>query len=184
MSADVEIDPTDRWRTSVHEAGHAVVGRVLRMVCGPATSLPDHDSAGHHVVKEHWATLEAWWAREIYRERTSAIHGRIMTYFAGAEAEKELLDILPTGDGDDIYQAELMVNFELDIEGEEAARKLSRLRRQTRRVVRRHRELIAEVAKRLTVCDQVTGEELDSMVAGPLNLKPVSISRPYSTDSP
>jgi len=34
------------WATAVHEAGHAVIGRVLNMVCGNVSIIEDGDSAG------------------------------------------------------------------------------------------------------------------------------------------
>jgi len=36
----------DALHTAFHEAGHAVIGRVLGMACGQVTIVPDHDSLG------------------------------------------------------------------------------------------------------------------------------------------
>jgi hypothetical protein len=47
----------DLYPAAVHEAGHAVIGRVTGMSCGKATIIADHDSAGHAVVKDPWQTL-------------------------------------------------------------------------------------------------------------------------------
>jgi hypothetical protein len=51
---------SDVLHTAVHEAGHAVIGRVLDMDCGPVTIVPDDDSAGHSITFDPWVTYERW----------------------------------------------------------------------------------------------------------------------------
>jgi ATP-dependent Zn protease len=41
---------TQREHSAVHEAGHAVIGRVLGIPCGHATILVDEGSAGHSLA--------------------------------------------------------------------------------------------------------------------------------------
>ena len=48
------------WRTSVHEAGHAVIGRVLTLACGPASIVPDDNSRGHAITADPYETLSQW----------------------------------------------------------------------------------------------------------------------------
>ena len=44
----------DLLHIAVHEAGHAVIGRVLGMECGPVTIVPDDDSLGHSITFDPW----------------------------------------------------------------------------------------------------------------------------------
>jgi hypothetical protein len=78
----------DRRPTAIHEAGHAVVGRVLGMYCGSATIVANEkrDTAGHVIIADPWATYEAWEARGKYRNITSACRGLVLTCMAGAIA--------------------------------------------------------------------------------------------------
>ena len=46
--------------TAVHEAGHAVIGRILKQVCGSVTIVPDHDSLGHSIAADPFVTMSAW----------------------------------------------------------------------------------------------------------------------------
>ena len=55
--------------TAIHEAGHAVIGRVLKQVCGHATIRQNRKEgeAGHVIVADPCDTLEHWWKIERYR---------------------------------------------------------------------------------------------------------------------
>jgi len=78
---------SDEYRTAVHEAGHAVVGRVFGMLCGGATIERDEDGAAFavthdpHVTQWHYEQC----ARFIDIERL--FRRRVYAYMAGAEAE-------------------------------------------------------------------------------------------------
>ena len=52
----------DLQHTAVHEAGHAVIARVLDMACGGATIVADEDegSAGHAETFDPHVTAHAW----------------------------------------------------------------------------------------------------------------------------
>ena len=76
-----------RWHTAVHEAGHAVIGRVLGMLCGPASVKMDHDSAGHSIAAGPWAVAGRWEAAGKQRKMSSIWRGRIMSFQAGAELD-------------------------------------------------------------------------------------------------
>ncbi|WP_164712610.1 hypothetical protein [Methylobacterium currus] len=91
----------DRRHTAIHEAGHAVIGRVVTMACGGATIVADDESAGHSVTADPYAVLAAWEAREKWRPSSSVWVGRILAYMAGAEAEEVILGGCQGGDGDD-----------------------------------------------------------------------------------
>src|SRR5689334_5077933 len=99
---------TDRWHTAIHEAGHAVIGRVLGMGCGHATINADHNSAGHGIIADPWAIAHSWETAGKHRDITSVWRGRIMALQAGAEAVAEILGMGACGDEDDRYQVTLM----------------------------------------------------------------------------
>jgi len=45
QGSEISMAPNDGRRpTAYHEAGHAVIGRVLGMTCGGATIVPDYDA--------------------------------------------------------------------------------------------------------------------------------------------
>jgi hypothetical protein len=135
------------WRTSVHEAGHAVIGRVLTPACGPASIVADHDSAGHAITADPYETLYEWERRGKVRfTPDSAMVGRVLAYMAGAEAEGVLFGKAGRGDGADRRQIAWMLE---DIGPVDPDRYEQRLRRMTRMLVRRHRERIERVAAAL-----------------------------------
>jgi hypothetical protein len=147
------------WHTAIHEAGHAVIGRVLGMRCGSASVVPDHDSAGHAITLDPYATAHAWEVVGKHRDMTSIWRGRILCLQAGAEAVAEIAAVVPAGDGDDRYQIALMLEqFECDPTEE------ARLRRQARRLVRRHRQTIERVAAALLKHGQLKATQIDALV--------------------
>jgi hypothetical protein len=48
--------------TAFHEAGHAVIGRVLDLVCGGASIAPNEaeNEAGHAIIADPWRTASEW----------------------------------------------------------------------------------------------------------------------------
>jgi ATP-dependent Zn protease len=153
-----------RRKTAYHEAGHAVLGRVLTLVCDSATIKPDHDSAGHSLTHDPRACIYEWEKRGKVREPDAVWHARIIGFMAGAEAEAELLGTVPRGDGDDRYQIELMAE-ELETPAKRWDTKIEpRLRAMTRMLVHRHRALIERVAQALIDQTTLSREELDNLV--------------------
>jgi ATP-dependent Zn protease len=78
------------WRKkdlAFHEAGHAVIGRVLGLVCGHTTILADHDSAGHSIVADPSITDAHWEARGKFRDLSSIMLARVISLMAGRETE-------------------------------------------------------------------------------------------------
>ena len=108
-------------QTAYHEAGHAVVGRVLTLHCGGATIRPNYAElvAGHTITHDPHACLYEWEKRGHVRDSQDSVHhARIMTYMAGAEAEMILLGSGGVGDSDDRYQITLMAEqFHRDTNG-------------------------------------------------------------------
>ncbi len=127
----------DPRHTATHEAGHAVVARVLTLACGGASIRPDYDAgtAGYAITHDPLECENIWLQRCKLRSDGAVYRARIMGFMAGTEAETELLGSSQGGDGDDLYQVALMA--------EQIERcDLERLRRMTRTLVRRHRDRI------------------------------------------
>ena len=153
---------SQKAKTAIHEAGHAVIGRVTGMVCGGASIVKDNGSVGHAICEDEWAALHKWKAQGKFRDLHSIFVGRIMAYMAGAEAEVELGGNRPTGDGDDRREITLM--FEKTRIQERCEVYERRLRRFTRGLVRRHRDKINRVAEALLAHKSLTAEEIDDLM--------------------
>lgn len=161
---------TQREHTAVHEAGHAVIGRVLGVPCGHATILADEDSAGHSLAAPPQETLERWWHNlgRYYREEASAFHARIMTYMAGAEAERVLLGACNRVDENDLGEIAWMANSAgYDTFSGAWTRRKGQLRRQTIRLLRKHQATVRSVAEALMEKGFLTSEEIDALVSQP-----------------
>jgi ATP-dependent Zn protease len=163
--------------TAYHEAGHAVLGRVLTLDCGSATIEPDHESAGHAITNDPWACLYAWEQRGKVRDEADAVwHAGIITLMAGAEAVAVLLGVVSRGDGEDRYQIASMAK-ELETPDESWDRIERRLRAMTRMLVRRHRARIERVAQTLIERKTLSREELDNLVGR--SVDDVKVNAPF-----
>jgi ATP-dependent Zn protease len=154
---------------AIHEAGHAVIGRVLGMLCGNTTIEPDDDSGGHGIIHDPDDIDDAWKRQGRYRNFSTVYVGRIMSFMAGAEAEVEILGKCQGGDGDDRHQiARMMMSRWLHIPGYEedgdgsAERFEARLRTKTSGLVRRHRDKIERVAAALLARRTLTAEQVEA----------------------
>ena len=147
----------DRLHTATHEAGHAVIARVLTLACGGATIRPDHDAggAGHAIIDDPLVTESVWDRRWKWRSGEAVYRARIIAYMAGAE----LLGAMQGGDGDDRYQIDLMAEELHHCD-------LDRLRAMTRMLVRRHRHRIERVAAALLADQELSGEHIDKLAGG------------------
>ena len=152
--------------TAYHEAGHAVIGRVLTLSCGRATIKPDRAEAGHALTDDPHSCLHEWEKRGKVREKGNAVwHARIMTYMAGAEAEMELLGSKAAGDWEDRRQIRLMANSQgFNDDPDEWETKEARLRAMMRMLVRRHKVRIERVAKALLAKTTLSAKALDKLV--------------------
>src|SRR6476659_7354789 len=81
-----------------HEAGHAVIARVLTLAPTRATIRPNYRK-GHDGYCAYAASFPHKWLERGHRDAEA--HAQIMTSMAGAEAEKELLNLPSDGDGED-----------------------------------------------------------------------------------
>ena len=160
----------DPRHTATHEAGHAVIGRVLTLLCGGGTIVPDYEAgeAGSAITHDPWVCLGEWHRRAKMRHSNAIWHARIITFMAGAEAEVELLGATQTGDDDDRYQIELMAE-ELDCDPSEWVRWEARLRTMTRMLIRRHRDRIEKVAGALIAKRTLTSRQIDRLAGRSVN---------------
>ena len=150
----------DRQHTAIHEAGHAVISRVLGLPSGGTTIRSDGDSAGHGIVPDPYAIQARWELEGKHREFATVMRARILSYMAGREAEKECLGICAGGDDNDRYQIDLMLADILQ-PGSDAARVEGRMRLMARQLVRQHRVKIERVAALLLKCGELSAEQID-----------------------
>jgi len=151
-------------QTAYHEAGHAVIGRVLTLPCGPATIKPSYEEmrAGYSITFDPYACEAEWQKRGKYRVRDAVWHARAIAYMAGAESERELLGEEATGDAKDKVEIARMLS---EIISEDQWKRVEpRLRAMTRMLVRRHKAKIVRVAKALLSKRTLSRRQLDNMV--------------------
>ena len=164
MTPALQTKPQTRKSTEYHEAGHAVVARVLTMAAGRATIRPNYRDleAGRAVLHGAYATMSEWERRGKVREPDAVLHGRIIATMAGAETEAVLLGRTAIGDGDDRYWIAIMAE---ELRYSRPWERLEpRLRAMTRMLVRRHRALIARTAKALLKKTSISAKQLDKLI--------------------
>jgi ATP-dependent Zn protease len=159
----------DPWHTAIHEAGHAVFARVLRIRCGEVTIEPNEAEgyAGYSHTGDPWDTVGDWERIGRYRDRDveQAYRGRILTLMAGEEAEIEILGSAQSIAEDDRRWIERMAETRYAFSSdEEWERYKPRMRRQTRRLVRKHRDKIERVATALLQCKSLQSDEIYELI--------------------
>ena len=145
--------------TATHEAGHAVIARVLTLMCGGASIQVKYKigEAGHAIIHDPLECMTVWHRRWKFRSIGAAYRARIIASMAGAEAEAELLGSVQQG-GDDYDRRQI------DLLAEELPRcDLDGLRRMARMLVRRHRKRIKRVADALLVKGKLTEKQIDKL---------------------
>lgn len=150
--------------TAIHEAGHAVIGRVLGLACGGATIIAnpaDLREAGSAIIDGQWGTYGLWDRRGRYRDIRTVVLGGILALMAGAEAERLIVGRVGVGDGDDRRQIAMRMDS-ADYAGGCASE--PRLRRATRALVQRHRSAIEALAAVLIKKGTLSGDEVDAVV--------------------
>ena len=130
----------DRRDTATHQAGHAVIARVLTLMCGGASIRPAGN--GHPMIHGPFECEGEWIGRAKWRSGGAVYRARIIAFMAGTAAEIELLDTSQGDDGEDHGQIALMAKELYSCD-------LDRLRMMTRMLVRRHRDRIERVAAAL-----------------------------------
>jgi ATP-dependent Zn protease len=159
---------TQLRRTAYHEAGHAVIARVLDLAHGSATIIPNYEEseAGPVVIFDPRLLVNRWELSGRDRPYGAGLRAYAMMAMAGRLAEIEFLGRCRGGDGDDCRK----VNFCLDSLGvpdSDFRRYHRRLERFARQLVRRHRGRIERVAAALVERQTLAGEEIGQLVAIP-----------------
>jgi ATP-dependent Zn protease len=150
-----------RQLTAFHEAGHAVIARVLTLASARVSIRPDNCRLGYSITFDRYECLIEWAERGYVRHYLDAVwHAHIITTMAGAEAE-ELLGQSALGDGEDRHQIELMAK---KLTTGDWGRLEPRLRAMTRMLVRRHRARIERLAKVLLAKTTLSAKQVDKLV--------------------
>jgi ATP-dependent Zn protease len=166
----------DTRHTAVHEAGHAVIARMLTLSCGGASIRADHNSAGHAITHDPYKILHEWECRGKVRADNALWYGRILAFMAGAEAENVILGGCDGGDGDDRYQINLMAE---EVAGHDQwQRAENRLRAMTRALVRRNRARIDRVADALLAKGKLSSRQIDKL-CGRRSVDDVKVNAPF-----
>jgi ATP-dependent Zn protease len=136
--------------TAHHEAGHAVIGRILTLACGPATIEPNYEDATWGVSRcpGPSACVYEWEKRGKVRSENAVWIARMICLMAGAEAEAEFFGkAMVGGDDDDRYQIQQMLDEVPHLLGS-SEKCEARLRRMTRMLIRRHKSSIRRLQGR------------------------------------
>ena len=148
--------------TAYHEAGHAVIGRALGLVCGHVTIVQDGDSSGHALIDDPYAIQYQWECRGKFRDLGSVFRGRIIALQAGAEAEREF-GFTPKGDFHDKAEIARMLDVRWLPEPDGTDRYEARLRSRARGLVRRHKAKIERVALALLKQGTLSPDEVEDL---------------------
>ena len=140
-----------RQATAFHEAGHAVIGRKMKLACGEATIIPDANdgSLGGAIIAN---PLRDWERGE--GPRRALADAFCIALFAGAEAERLLSPAIHCGDDEDRRRVTGVLS-DIGVSGASYVgddiweRYEGRLQRRARDLVRVHRIEIGRVAQAL-----------------------------------
>jgi len=171
------IDRPDRLKNLAHhEAGHAVVGRVLGLRGGAATIVANHIRQSYGDAEScHRETVEYWrrpvsegGTGKLLRSPLCACRARVLMSMAGREAELECLGTIRGNYGGDRVDRddidELMPTLYPGASPAEWSRRQVRLRRMTRALVRRHRDKIERIASALLQYRTLSGRAIDALL--------------------
>jgi hypothetical protein len=158
-SKNISIDEV----IAFHEAGHAVIARVLAI---PSRGAWLHDDGGHVAMGELLTTALTWLKHGKRRHPRAAYHADIIATMAGAEAERELLGALHPRMNDASDRAQIEAAAEhLDLADSLSWDFYERwFRNKTQTLVRRHWARIQRVAAALLVQKTLNEKELDCLI--------------------
>lgn len=155
---------TAREATAYHEAGHAVIGRKLNLVCGDVSIEETAEWLGFAEI----TSPERLWERGDGPKRSHAEAFAIALY-AGAEAERFFLGTTDVGDSADVERAMSALAWGgvrgATFVGDEAFdRAEARLRAEAARLVRFHSAAIRSAAQRLIEQGKLAADQVLSPI--------------------
>ena len=149
-------------RVALHEAGHAVVGRLLKIKCAGASIIPDGRGyegsavvAGHHTL--HRDLIE----RGQYQDFLSSVYLKIMVTIAGSEAEKIAgFDDADLGGDDRAHVLDLCQRYSI------SDATVEDLRHRTHSLLVQHFHKVEAVAQALLASPSrsLTGDAIDALL--------------------
>ena len=157
---------TDR-STAVHEAGHAVIARVLGLPCGKVTIIGDDErELGHAIVAD---PIRSWERGD--GPRRPLIEKSCIALYSGAQAAHIILGDKDQDDELDCYKATSLLKLvgvrHARFVGDDTWERFEqRLRQRARALVVRHRSKILRVADALITRRTLTGEEVNALIEG------------------
>src|SRR6516162_7983909 len=89
--------PEEERATAIREAGHAVIARVLGLVCGNVTIGVNYRTrtSGYGIIADPRVANDCWEQRGRYRPLEAAFRGRILAYMAGRGGRRGAVRLLP-----------------------------------------------------------------------------------------
>jgi len=153
--------PDKLWHDAVHEAGHAVIARVLGVNSGYANLVPDYEeqTPSHAFIFD---ALQAWEWNRLHPRRSGDDRpfwrGRVIATMAGVEAEREIIGWCAGDAEHDCRRCDPMGDNPAYSNGPPELS--ARMRRFARQLVKRHRNAILSFAEQLIAAD-----ELDELLA-------------------
>jgi ATP-dependent Zn protease len=170
----------DEHATAVHESGHAVIARVLKLKCGKVTIEAKYrtGTSGYGIIYDPEDVIR-WWV-QCGRDRLdeAAFRGRILAFMAGREAEEELLGYCEGGDDDDQRWIARMLEDLYPGEWDRQDKFERRLRSFTRHLVRRHRSKIEALSRALLEQRTMSDKRVRLAAGLPPRLRRLSRRRP------
>jgi hypothetical protein len=155
------------YTTAIHEAAHAVIGRVLGLPCGAVSVRGSEDGKelGHAVVVD---PVRVW--RRGDGARRPMVEASCACLYAGAEAERVILGLEATGDESDRDRATSLIRI-VGVRGASGVqddawhRYEAKLRGRAAAFVAKHRATIERVAASLLARGSLSGREVNAIMA-------------------
>jgi hypothetical protein len=148
-----------------HEAGHAVIARVLGLSTSGATIKATEEELGHAIVGN---PLSGW--RRGDGPRRNLVEAFILSLFAGGESEKFFIGNSDSvGDGPDLAKIgaameKIRIPGAVYVGDEYWQAYTEKLRRKAANLVRQHSKTIKKVAMALLEKESLTFEQLNELV--------------------
>jgi hypothetical protein len=146
-----------RHAVALHESAHAVIGRVLKIPCGEAYVDLQRKPIGFANLGSCEETWSEWQRQGRQRKPRHMFIGMAMAGMAGAEAQNVLIGCNDGGDTNDRECVEVLLKGAP--QGVEA-----RLRSFTKTLIRRHKDSVVAVMRRLLSDTTLSDQDIRSII--------------------